>query len=116
MNQKIINYYTNSKRFTIILVFKVFKHILLDRDASPCESSAEYNIANCLEKKIIEEIGCKPKWIKHHSQFPVCQNKSKNLEYTSTLFKFSKMDKIKLQYESGCTKPCSYMEYRVISS
>ena len=62
----------------------------------------------------MEEIGCQPRWITHQEmQLPVCKNKTDNSQYALKVFRTMNKDKIKLQEETGCLRPCNYMEYRV---
>ena len=90
------------------------KHQLLDRAASPCESSKDYNFARCIETKVVNDIGCKPHWIKNMKlESPICREKAQYHDFTNELSRYSRMDKIQMQLKSGCRKPCKYMEYRV---
>ena len=100
-------------------MLQVVKHQLLNRDARPCEPSSEYNFANCIEKKVVDDIGCRPRWLvrgyKRRGHTPVCKEKAKYQEYTDEMTRFTLMDKTQMQTKSGCLKPCEYMEYRVKS-
>ena len=76
--------------------------------------SEDYNIAHCIEKKVIDMVGCRPQWIKDYkSQAPVCRTKQEYCKYTGIIFTFGKVDQITLEDKFGCLKPCRYMEYRV---
>ena len=93
------------------------KHELLDRETSPCESSEDYNFAKCIEEKVVDDIGCRPHWMKGlKGKLPLCIGKENYRRFMNEMFNFSIMDKIQMQSKSGCLKPCRYMEYRVSSN
>ena len=90
------------------------KHELLDRETSPCESSEDYNFAKCIEGKVVDDIGCRPHWMKGlKGKLPLCIGKENYQRFMKEMSHFSIMDKIQMQSKSGCLKPCRYMEYRV---
>ena len=72
------------------------KHQLLDREASPCESSKDYNFAKCIETKVVHDIGCKPHWIKNRKlESPICREKAQYHDFTKEFSRYSAWIKFK---------------------
>ena len=94
--------------------FQTLRHQLLNTKRSPCVSSENYNFGKCIERKIASLAGCRPKWIKYlETNSPVCKNQSQNMNYFIQMDYIYSLDKIQLRNESGCLRPCSFMEYKV---
>ena len=95
-------------------IFKAIKHIKMNRKDNQCEEAPNYDFADCLNNKIMFDVGCQPFWLhKSTINLNMCSNLS---EYVNFISKYNKMttlgpDIIKHRYK--CLKPCSYMEYKV---
>ena len=75
--------------------------------------STQYSFSDCLEKKIMFQVGCQPFWIKTTgNELPICTSISQYHKYFDKYAVFQDIDEIQLMDKSGCAKPCQYMEYK----
>ena len=87
-------------------------HITLHTEHSPCEASEDYSYADCVNRKVAQSSGCQLFWTKY-TGVPVCSNLYQLSRYVQRYDKLVNLEKNKLLVESGCLRPCSYMEYSV---
>ena len=86
----------------------------LNRETSPCDSSPNYNFADCIEDKSLEGVGCRPFWIDNtRSNLPLCELPSQYLDHFNIRWNASSMNLDTFYEEFGCVRPCTYMEYKV---
>ena len=96
------------------LYFQPVKKSNLNRGTSPCDSSPNYNFADCIEDKSLERVGCRPFWINNtRSQLPLCQQPSQYLDHFNRRWNAASMNLDQIYEEFGCLRPCTYMEYKV---
>ena len=73
-----------------------------------------YNFATCIEDSVANDIGCNPIWRKNSlSQLPYCTKYKEYRDFIKKMNQLAFMDMRQLKKESGCLKPCNYIEYRV---
>lgn len=93
----------------------MIRHERLNKPSNPCESSREYDFAECVEKSIITKVGCQPPWRRYTVEgVPLCDNMSLLMNYgAANLERMYLMDTIELVEDTKCVLPCSFMEYKV---
>ena len=99
------------------LLLQAVKKSNLSSEKSPCISSPEYNFfADCIDNKVIEELGCRPFWSKQTgNEVSVCHQPNQYQRHMERKHEIFSMDEVKLREEFGCVKSCCYMEYKVIA-
>ena len=86
----------------------------MNRPQNPCEEDPEYDFDHCIEKQIVQRVGCQPYWNKHNIMgINICENGTMLKLYTSERNRMSYMSRKELIRESKCLMPCTYMEYKV---
>ena len=103
--------YTYIWYFTLIS-YQVTYHSKLNRPSSQCEESEDYKYSDCLNRKMASIVGCQT----FSTNFPDLSQCSTYEEYTnfSSVYEhFNNLEKNDLQAQSGCLRPCKYLEYRV---
>ena len=87
----------------------------LNSKGSPCEASAEYHFASCLENSIIREVGCQPFWIERRIEpaLPFCQKAAKFFEMMAKYDIVQELSLDELITDYKCPMPCAYMKYEV---
>ena len=96
----------------VLIYLKVFQHITLNTEHSPCLESEHYSYASCINRKVSQTIGCQSFWT-NYSGFPVCSDLKQYSRYVDEYDRLVHLEKNKLRVESGCHLPCSYIEYSV---
>ena len=91
---------------------KVVYHITLNTEHSPCLESEHYSYASCINRKVSQTVGCRSFWT-NYSGVPVCSDLEQYFHYVDEYDRLLSLEKNKLRLESGCLRPCSYMEYLV---
>ena len=102
-----------SKRYFIM---QVIKRILLKTEENPCESTVNYNVLSCVEKKLISETKCRPPWINSTSTVRMCsyEDDSSSLRtFMELMSDVTFMGTQRLYSKYGCLRPCTYLEYKV---
>ena len=94
---------------------KAIQHERLNTEIDPCEPSREYVFQNCINKKMIVKLGCQPFWLDHiQTDFQKCSEVSKLFEFIYDMGKLNQISTEKELVEKySCSKPCTYMEYKV---
>ena len=100
----------------LFTLFQAIKYIKLNSKQNPCKSSNTYRFAECLEDRIMSEVGCQPFWIKRSVEPALlpCQNASQFDKYLEMydLLQQSTLDELISKY--NCLIPCSHIHYEVI--
>ena len=97
----------------IFLFFKAIRHEKLNKPDRPCEPSVDHNFAQCLEKSVVDKIGCQPPWRRFIvMEQPVCDNWTLLLRYGDEISNLYNMDRIDLYEATNCLMPCTFMEYK----
>ena len=84
----------------------------LNTERSPCLESTNYNYANCINSRVAQSVGCQSFW-SNLTGFPVCSDFTQYSRYAEEYERFLSLEKNQLLAESGCVRPCNYMEYSV---
>ena len=81
----------------------------------PCEASANYHFASCLENSIMREAGCHPFWIERRIEpaLPSCQKATKFFEIMAKYYNIQELSLDELITDYKCPMPCAYMKYEV---
>ena len=91
---------------------QVTYHSKLNRPSSQCEESEDYKYSDCLNRKIASLVGCQT----FSTNFPgiaECSTYEQYTNFSSVYEHFNNLEKNDLQAQSGCLRPCKYLEYRV---
>ena len=60
----------------------MIRHENLNTVDNPCNPSADYNFANCVERSVVAKVECQPPWRRFTMEgVPQCQNWSKLNSY-----------------------------------
>ena len=85
--------------------------------ANPCEPTPTYNFAQCVEEQVTKKAGCKLPWTKFDVEgLPLCDNMTMLKHYSHMHFQnliHESNSLSKIMSNTGCSMPCSYMEYKV---
>ena len=84
----------------------------LNTEKSPCRDPTNYNYAACINSRVAKSVGCQSFW-SNLTGFPVCSDYAQYLGYALEYERFLSLEKNTLLAESGCLRPCNYMEYMV---
>ena len=87
---------------------------MLNTHRNPCEAAEGYVYQNCIYKRIIAKVGCRPYWLDYIQTDKENCSEVKKLEKFLTIFSVLRVaneGEILRDYE--CLKPCNYMEYKV---
>ena len=94
------------------------KHKRLNLDRQPCEEEKNYRFLDCVKESFTQQVGCRLPWDKTSKQEyrDVC-TKREQFQQFETLIEASTIDEInKLKKITGCLTPCSYKEYKFLTS
>ena len=84
----------------------------LNREESQCEESEDYKYNECLDRKISSRVGCQT-FSTSFPNIPRCSTYEQYTNFSNVYELFVNLEKNELQSESGCLRPCKYMEYKV---
>ena len=87
-------------------------HSTLNTKTSPCLESRHYSYSSCLNRKIVQHVGCQSFWT-NFSGIPFCSDLSQYFRYLEEYNNIVSLEKNKLLTKTGCLRPCQYMEYTV---
>lgn len=87
----------------------------MNTERNPCEESEDYKYFNCIIKRIMSIIGCRPYWLPFiRTELDNCTDASKVDEFLKLMSKVEDIPNEKeLFAEYKCLKPCNFMEYKV---
>ena len=93
---------------------QVIKHHKLNTPENPCKSSPDYFYQECIEKKVISRIGCKPPWTNITTSLnETCTERNSIREYLKYMMAVNLLGTKALVMKYGCHPPCNYFEYKV---
>ena len=99
---------------SFLIIPKVIKHKKLNRQSNPCEDSKNYNFADCINEKLMLDVGCQPNWFfKPEINITLCSNISQLNAFDHKYTQILSLNPEEINRNIGCLKPCIYMEYRV---
>ena len=84
----------------------------LDTERNPCRETTDYNYATCINTRVAKSVGCQSFW-SNLTGFPVCSDYAQYHGYALEYERFISLEKNQLLAETGCVRPCNYMEYAV---
>ena len=87
-------------------------HQNLNTERVPCWDSINYNYARCINSRVAKSVGCQSFW-SDLTGFPVCSDFPQYSRYAEEYERFLSLEKNQLLAETGCVRPCNYMEYSV---
>ena len=84
----------------------------LNTERSPCRDPTNYNYARCINSRVAKSVGCQSFW-SNLTGFPVCSDYAQYRGYALEYERVLSLEKNQLLAETGCVRPCNYMEYLV---
>ena len=106
--------FTIDESTRINFYLQAIRHEKLNQPHNPCESSPEYNFAECVEKAIMAMAGCQPHWRRFSAEdLPECDNSSMLTRYSEEYWKICNLYRQQIINLTGCHLPCSFLEYKV---
>ena len=80
----------------------------------PCETSLDFNFAQCVFRTIMMRVGCQPHWRQFSVDgLPLCNNLSLLTQFANEFERVGALVKDKIIEDTQCLLPCSFMEYKV---
>ena len=80
----------------------------------PCETSLDFNFAQCVFQTIMMRVGCQPHWRQFSVDgLPLCNNLSLLTQFANEFERVGALVKDKIIEDTKCLLPCSFMEYKV---
>ena len=80
----------------------------------PCETSLDFNFAQCVFRTIMMRVGCQPHWRQFSVDgLPLCNNLSLLTQFANEFERVGALVKDKIIEDTKCLLPCSFMEYKV---
>ena len=98
--------------FYFIYWRQVTYHSKLNRASSRCEESEDYKYSDCLNRKMASLAGCQT-FSTNFSDLSKCSTYEEYTNFSSVYEHFNNLEKNDLQTQSGCLRPCKYLEYTV---
>ena len=96
----------------IYIYLEVVLHISINRDERPCQSEPGYKFGTCVQEREARDVGCQSFWT-NLSSVRTCSEEKALLSLINRHVQIQEMEKSQLEDETGCLKPCVYMEYRL---
>ena len=86
----------------------------MNKQESPCQSYPDYFFHECIERKLISRIGCKPPWTNIITSVnKTCIERKSITEYLRKMMEINALGAKTLAMKYGCIAPCNYVEYKV---
>ena len=93
------------------------KHKRLNLDGRPCEEDLTYNFNTCIKEKLSAKVGCRLPWDTWSQQErEVCATDQQFREFGKFYTEFMIAVMQEITEITGCKKPCSYNEYKFLTS
>ena len=81
---------------------------------NPCEPNPEYIFGQCVEEKIMRNVGCQPPWRRFTvEELPECDNLALLNKYANEYERIASMVRNEILEDTRCLIPCTFMEYKV---
>ena len=93
------------------------EHKKLNLGHRPCEESEDYSFTRCIKENIAETVGCRMPWDKMSRQDQaICTEREqfRQTDLKATTYLINEADE--LERITGCLKPCSYKEYKILNT
>ena len=91
------------------------KHKKLNLDHKPCQDDPKYNFNTCIKETLSQRIGCRLPFDNMSPQ-SICSAASQLRKYNVTYQNLLIEDMHEIVKITGCKRPCTYNEYKFISS
>ena len=86
----------------------------MNKQESPCQSYPDYFFHECIERKLISRLGCKPSWINITTSVnKTCTERESIRNYLQYMAAVNLMGAKTFAMRYGCITPCNYVEYQV---
>ena len=96
------------------MYLKAVKHIKLNTLSKPCEEASEYKYQDCIQEKVLSQIGCVPYWLKSSKKgIPRCSEVGQIRMYYDIIYSTAYLSEPQIRDQFNCLKPCTYTEYQV---
>ena len=93
------------------------EHKRLNLDDRPCEEAEDYSFTSCVKENIARTVGCRMPWDKVSRQDrAICTEREEFRQTDMKATQFLTCEADELQRLTGCLKPCSYKEYKIMNS
>ena len=92
-------------------------HKKLNLEHRPCEESEDYSFTTCVKENIAETVGCRMPWDRLSQQDrAICTEREqfRKTDLKATQFMVSEVNEV--ERATGCLKPCSYKEYKIVNT
>ena len=96
-----------------LFLFQVVKQTKLDTSKSPCSSDPDYSYQECLEKEMINKVGCQPSWLDISKSTNKTCTRDQMLIYLRDMLAINSGGRKTIFLKYGCQRPCEYFEYKV---
>ena len=101
-------------RGIISFSIKVLRHEKLNQPSAPCEQSPDYDFADCIEKHVVDKVGCQIPWTRKTVEgMPMCDNSTTLNNYDFYFDQIFMMPKSMLVKTTKCLLPCVFTEFKV---
>ena len=93
------------------------KHKRLNLVERACEEDPRYNFNTCVKEKLSAKVGCRLSWDKWSRQDrEICSTDQQFREFGKFYTEFMAAVMPEITETTGCKKPCTYNEYKFLSS
>ena len=89
----------------------------LNLDHQPCEEAGDYSFNTCVRESLAEQIGCRRPWDRWSRQDrAICTERDQFMQFDMqyTTLQITEIEEI--ERSTGCLKPCTYNEYKIVNS
>ena len=110
-----INFGIEDSRSQIIYIKAVY-HQKMNKPNSPCVLSKSYNFTRCVADFVTRRVGCRLEFDSLSSEdIPACTKAEQLEEIEKEYVKIWNLKQSTLVKHTGCSPPCSYVEYKQAS-
>ena len=93
------------------------KYKKLNLDNRPCEEMKDYSFTVCVKEKLSQQVGCRLPWDRWSQQGrEVCTGESQIKMFEQLNWLVMQVEVDEIVRVTGCKKPCSYSEYKLMNS
>ena len=104
-----------TKQFDVYPIV-VTEHRRINRAEAPCVEDKDYKLESCVEKSLVEKLGCRYPWDRKNRRYvPVCDTVEKILDLEAKFYSIGKDERKNVVAKTGCLAPCRYREYKILS-
>ena len=101
--------------FSHLCLITLTKHKKLNLGRRPCEEDPTYSFITCTKEKLSQKIGCRLPWDRWSKQDrKVCNSENEFKQYEDIYIQLYLVEFDEIEDIVGCTKPCSYNEFKFV--